>query len=423
MLSPNRNQMINKMRYASERNVNNSHRSAQAQALMIPRNKQDCDITHNVNKNGNQIEMNNHYSHNPYARERSISSTNIDFDSIEPYDVWKENSYDPTATSNAVTADSFEPYPINNKPRNQSTGKQNRPSVTDDSNNSRLNCEMQSESRKRRKKPNGMPKRPLSAYNLFFQAERARILNEKVDDTEISNALEMSAEDKLLLESVQILIGDTPTTFEAQPGSNTDSSVSSSSSKRSRRTPHGKIGFSDLGKRIGARWQSVPPHEKKKYQDLAQEESERYQKEMKEFKDAKSGCGKKKRKEAFNSFTSPKSVLEKYSHYFNNNIDHNDFNDTHDQGPPLPRSNSYYPSTPSPPNLPPFTPSFHSPTNGPMQQPQRLRSPIPQYTMNIPDSHGQPRPYSFTYAAVPMSPRSAEHYLASVTQQQEHISK
>ena len=38
--------------------------------------------------------------------------------------------------------------------------------------------------------------------------------------------------------------------------------------------------------------ESPPPHEKNKYQHLAQQESERYRKEMKEFKEAKDDAKK-----------------------------------------------------------------------------------------------------------------------------------
>jgi len=370
-----------------------------------------------------------------HTRERSISPTNVDFDSIEPYDVWKNdyrNSHDD------IDPNEFKLHPLPNKSMECSSGmsSSNNSCVKNGKHTTNMQTQLQmsQETRKRKKKPHGMPKRPLTAYNLFFQAERARILDgegtleheEKADDTTIPDVTEMSAEDKFLLESVQILIGDIPTTSqttETQPGNNTDSSVLSSVSKRKKRTPHGKIGFSDLGKCIGSRWKSLPPHEKKKYQDLAQQESERYQEEMKKFKDAKSGKKKKSHDDNTSkegSSTSPKSVLDKYSHYFNNEIDDNkSFNDTDSHSSCYPNANSYYASSPTLPYIPHATPNYHSSNFGSMQQPQTPSSPTPQYTMNIPDSNGQPRSYRLTYAAVPMSPRSAERYLASVTQQEQ----
>jgi hypothetical protein len=86
---------------------------------------------------------------------------------------------------------------------------------------------------RRKKKPKGMPKRPLSAYNLYFQSARAKILE--------------CAED-----------GD-----------------------------GGKIGFEGLGKIIGQRWRVLPELERKAYEMLANKDSVRYRKEMEEYNQMK----------------------------------------------------------------------------------------------------------------------------------------
>merc|ERR1712224_267211 len=103
------------------------------------------------------------------------------------------------------------------------------------------------------------PKRPLSAYNLFFQSERIKIIDELSSDTEAGKADRFTKKN----ESKQ--------------------KDSKRSSTKSRKPPHGKVGFEELGRLIGARWKELPEEEKKDYQDKAVEESNRYAMEMEEY--------------------------------------------------------------------------------------------------------------------------------------------
>jgi hypothetical protein len=86
---------------------------------------------------------------------------------------------------------------------------------------------------RRKKKPKGMPKRPLSAYNLYFQAERTKI---------IANQQE----------------GNGP-----------------------------RIGFEGLGKIIGKQWRDLSSADKKDYEKLAEKDSLRYRKEMDTYHEMK----------------------------------------------------------------------------------------------------------------------------------------
>lgn len=88
---------------------------------------------------------------------------------------------------------------------------------------------------RRKKKPKGMPKRPLSAYNIFFQKERVNVLAEAAAAGGVRTA----------------------------------------------------VSFEELGKIIGRRWKALSNSERKQYEDLAQDDAERYKSEMDVFQEAK----------------------------------------------------------------------------------------------------------------------------------------
>lgn len=72
------------------------------------------------------------------------------------------------------------------------------------------------------------PKRPLSAYNLFFKAWRAKLLAD-----------------------------------------------------------HGSVGFADLGRQVGRKWKSLTPKERECFDVLARRDSRRYRREMDAFRQAR----------------------------------------------------------------------------------------------------------------------------------------
>lgn len=84
--------------------------------------------------------------------------------------------------------------------------------------------------RSAKKKPKGLPKRPLSAYNLFFQHERIRVY--------------AAAES-------------------------------------------GRVSFEELGKLVGKRWRALSDMERKKYDKLADAEVERYRQERNAYEEAR----------------------------------------------------------------------------------------------------------------------------------------
>jgi hypothetical protein len=126
--------------------------------------------------------------------------------------------------------------------------------------------------KKPRKKPTGMPRRPLSAYNIFFSAERVRIL-ESLDPDTIAAAPIPDYASKVKGRP------DSPELPEAM----VRPLVLSDADKRPHRKLHGKIGFRELAKLVGQRWKQLTPERKKYYQDLAKQDLFRHKRAMEEY--------------------------------------------------------------------------------------------------------------------------------------------
>ena len=103
--------------------------------------------------------------------------------------------------------------------------------------------------RKRKPKPADMPRRPLSAYNLFFKEQRALIIGAPNVDSPRSS-----------------------------------SSPSFERKKRAHRKTHGKISFSNLAKEIGKNWNALPEEGRSPFVAGASKEKLRYQEELRVYK-------------------------------------------------------------------------------------------------------------------------------------------
>jgi hypothetical protein len=107
----------------------------------------------------------------------------------------------------------------------------------------------QKKRRKKRKKkwtkPEGKPKRPLSAYNIFFAQERILMLGKDMP----------TAEQEALKKKVHC-------------------------------KTHGKISFAVMARTIGAKWKALGANDKKIYEDRAREEKARYLTELTAWKEA-----------------------------------------------------------------------------------------------------------------------------------------
>jgi len=125
------------------------------------------------------------------------------------------------------------------------------------------NVPSQHDTKKKRswKKPKDKPMRPLSAYNMFFQNQRERIVAGKTGDP--------------TPEEIQQSVIKMLTSKTRGP------------KRRQDRVSHGQISFGDLARAIAAKWKEIDPKLKAIYNHYAAQEKIRYKKEVVIWKEKK----------------------------------------------------------------------------------------------------------------------------------------
>ena len=263
----------------------------------------------------------------------------------------------------------------------------------------------------RRKRPKGMPKRPLSAYNLFFRSERAKII---AAATESSNnkdneCASNKASQAFSKQNDCEACNKNPVESDTNDCSDKKDRNGKRTCAKSKKIPHGKISFEELGRLIGSRWKELSDEEKKEYQDTAAKESNRYSLEMEKFH--------KERNQNIKNLQMDSTKKEK-SHIVENEKQNKSISQTTNES----SSTSYKAeNTPSTSSIELQKASKSESKSIDCHQPPYIWTDCTDSTTNQPisvilnDSDGNSKRYYLAYAAIQMSKECATQYLSTLS--------